>query len=139
MNPLNAYKETQIKTASPGKLIILLYEEAIRQLGNAASILESGSKKLDEVNNSVLRAQDMITELMVSLNFEKGHDIARNLFNLYMYFNQQLTQANIKKDPAPLKEVKKLMSDLCDAWKQAIINVGQDMPGQNRGGVNIAG
>ena len=139
MNPLNAYKETKIKTASPGKLIILLYDEAIRQLDNGVQVLGSGSKKLDEVNNSVLRAQDMITELMVSLDFEKAPEIARNLFNLYMYFNQQLTQGNLKKDIKPLKEVKKMMADLRDAWKQAIVNVGQDVQGTERGGVNIAG
>lgn len=139
-NPLNAYKETHIKTASPGKLIILLYEEALRQLDEAVKLLEEGVKQLDLVNNSILRAQDMITELMVSLDFEKGADIAGNLFSLYMYFNQQLTQANIKKDIKPVKQVRKLMGELCDAWKQAVVNVGQDAPPESNGnGINIAG
>lgn len=140
MNPLNAYKETHIKTASPGKLIVLLYEEALRHLDAAEKLLEKDEGQLDQVNNSILRAQDMITELMVSLDFEKGTDIAANLFSLYMFFNQQLTQANIKKDIKPISHVKNLMGDLCDAWKQAVINIGQEPTQESNGsGVNIAG
>lgn len=139
MNPLNAYKETKIKTSSPGKLIILLYEEAVRQLDTAVSVLDSGSKQFDKVNNSILRAQDMITELMVSLDFDKGKDIAQNLFNLYIYFNQELMQANINKDPNPMRDISKMMNELCAAWKQAMLNVGQDVKNTGASGVNIAG
>ena len=139
LNPLNAYRETKIKTASPGHLIIMLYEEAVRQIDTAASLMEMKEKKLDQVNNAILRAQDMITELMVALDFDKGQEIARNLFNLYIYFNQELMTANIQKDPKPLRAVQKMVSELCDAWKQVVAKIGRESGGHSSGNVNIAG
>lgn len=137
-NPLKAYKETSIKTASSGKLILMLYDEAIKQINYAVELLEKQSKQLDKVNNAVIKAQDCITELIVSLNFEKGGDIAKNLFNLYMFFNQQLLNANLKKDPDPMKKVRDMMADLRETWEQVIQKVGKDS-NSGMGGVNIAG
>ena len=64
----------------------MLYEEAIRQIDLAKGALEEDTKQLDRVNNAIGKAQDIITELMVSLDFEKGGEVAEKLFNLYMYF-----------------------------------------------------
>lgn len=135
MNPANAYKEIQIKTASQGKLIVMLYDEAIRQLDTAVSLLEKKTKTLDKVNNAILKAQDIISELLVSLDFDNGKEIARNLFNLYLFFTQELMRANMKKDFEPMKRVRKMLADLRDAWSR-IANVN---PQQNAGGINIAG
>ncbi|WP_319476639.1 flagellar export chaperone FliS [Marispirochaeta aestuarii] len=140
-NPLNAYKETNIKTASPVKLVIMLYDEALRQIDTAIELMEQGDKRLDRVNNAIIRAQDMVTELTVSLDFEKGGDIARNLNNIYFYFNQQLLDANIRKKPEILKPVRKLMAELRNAWQQISANSNTSMD-ENAGsyrGVNIAG
>ncbi|MFQ3619890.1 MAG: flagellar export chaperone FliS, partial [Spirochaetales bacterium] len=67
-NPLKAYKETNIRTASQGKLIVMLYEEAIRQIDIAIQELAQKSRKLDLVHNAIVKAQDIITELTVSLD-----------------------------------------------------------------------
>ncbi len=135
---LNAYKETTIKTASQGKIIIMLYDEAVRQLDISVSMLEDeNSKEFDKVNNAILRAQDMITELMVSLDFEKGGEIAQGLFSLYMFFNRQMMEANMKKDVASLKWVRGQIAELREAWIQ-IINKSSNGK-QSAGGVNIAG
>ncbi len=136
-NRLNAYKETHIKTASQGKIILMLYDEAIRQLDRATSLLDEDTKEFDKVNNAVLRAQDMVTELMVSLDFDNGGDIAQGLFSLYMFFNRQMMEANVQKDVNPLKTVRKQLSDLREAWDQ-IINKNSNGK-QSSGGVNIAG
>ncbi len=140
-NPLNAYKETNIKTASPVKLVIMLYDEALRQIDTAIELMEQGDKRLDRVNNAIIRAQDMVTELTVSLDFEKGGDIARNLNNIYFYFNQQLLDANIRKKPELLKPVRKLMAELRDAWQQISANssASMDENANSYRGVNIAG
>jgi len=140
-NPLNAYKETNIKTASPVKLVIMLYDEALRQIDTAMELMEQGDKRLDRVNNAIIRAQDMVTELTVSLDFEKGGDIARNLNNIYFYFNQQLLDANIRKKPELLKPVRKLMAELRDAWQQISANssASMDENANSYRGVNIAG
>lgn len=134
---LNAYKETHIKTASQGKIIIMLYDEAIRELDKAVILLEEKTKEFDKVNNSILRAQDMVTELMVSLDFDKGGEIAQGLFSLYMFFNRQMMEANISKETEPLKVVRSQLSELREAWDQIINKSGNGK--QSSGGVNIAG
>lgn len=134
---LNAYKETHIKTASQGKIIIMLYDEAIRELDKAVSLIEGNTKEFDKVNNSILRAQDMVTELMVSLDFDKGGEIAQGLFSLYMFFNRQMMEANMSKDTEPLKTVRNQLSELREAWDQIINKSGNGK--QASGGVNIAG
>lgn len=136
-NPVSAYKETSVRTASGGKMILMLYDGAIRQIDTAVQHIESGTKQLDLINNAVLKAQDIVTELMVSLDFEKGGDLAPKLFGLYRYFNEQLMEGNINKDVAPLKNVRTMMNELREAWAQ-IVNT-TTVEGRTSNGVNIAG
>lgn len=135
-NPVSAYRETSVRTASGGKIIVMLYQEAIKQIDQAKSLLQSDTRELDRVNNAILKAQDIITELMVSLDFEKGGDIAPKLFGLYRFFNDELMKANINKDPEPLTSVRDLLSELLDAWVQII---GKTKVEGTTTGVNIAG
>ncbi len=136
-NPLKAYKETNIRTASQGKLIVMLYDKAIRQLNLAIQELGKQSRKLDIVHNAVVKAQDVITELTASLDFEKGGEIAKNLLGLYLFFNRQLMEANVRKDAKPMEDVRKLLEELREAWiKIAHVQVEESTP---RSGVNLAG
>ena len=137
-NPLNAYRETKVKTASPGKLIIMLYDEAIKQINLAQDSLKAPRPKLDVVNNAIIRAQEMVTELMVSLDFERGGEIAQTLFSLYMFFNRQLIEANLNKDVTPLQQVGGMLDELRLAWGQVIRQEGGSSR-EDAGGVNIAG
>jgi len=136
-NKLNAYRETTIKTASQGKIIIMLYDEALRQLNSAIKLLKENNLKYDQVNTAILRAQDMVTELMVSLDFEKGGDIAQGLFSLYMFFNRQMMDANLKKDYKILEGVYGHLNELRGAWDQIINKAGKGE--QSSGGINVAG
>ena len=115
-NPYNQYKQTQITTANQGKLIVMLYDGAIKFLNIALDNMEP--KTYDVVNNNIIKTQDIITELLLSLNMDEGGEISQNLFNLYMYFKRQLLEANIKKDPEVIKHVIKLLKELRDAWDQ---------------------
>lgn len=135
---LNAYKQTKVKTASQGKLVIMLYDEAIRQLGYAAELLGAQTRQLDKIHNALVKSQDIVTELMAGLDFDKGGEIAKNLFSLYMYFNEKIKEGNMKKSQDPINEVKILMTDLRDAWAAILPQVG-DMPIPTSSGVNIAG
>ena len=137
-NPLNAYHQTKVKTAGQGRLIVMLYDEAIKQLDKAEAEMASPSKKLDVVHNSIVKAQDVITELMASLDFDKGGDIARNLYSLYTFFNQQLMEANIQKKPGNLKDIRNMLVELRDAWA-AIEGKTQQSGNGSPIGVNIAG
>lgn len=137
-NSVHAYRQTRIKTASQGRLIVMLYDEALRQIDESVKLLDAGTKQLDLVNNSVVKAQDIVTELMVALDMEQGGEIAHNLFRLYMFFNDRLMEGNVQKDVAPLREVRGLMANLRDAWKE-IENTAAGAQTPMSGGVNIAG
>ncbi len=141
---LTAYKEAKVKTASRGSLIIMLYDECIRQINEAIECLKDGNVQPDRiefVHRHVLKAQDVITELMTSLNMEEGGEISENLLSLYSFFNQQLFQANVQKDPEPLKNVKDMMEELRNAWVQ-VVNSSAAVSSDSKpttSGVNIAG
>jgi flagellar protein FliS len=133
-NPYNHYKETQIMTASPGKLIVLLYEGAVRFINAAINALDE--KKLDVCNNSLIRTQDIITELALSINFEAG-ELASKMYSLYMFFNKQLLEANIKKDRALMVEVRDMIAEILESWRQV---ADRPVPGQKPGGgLNVSG
>ena len=139
MNPLRSYKETQIKTATPGKLILMMYDGAIRHLNQALQEMDDEHRRYDSISNSLIKAQDIIAELMISLDFERGGEIAKNLFGLYVFMNRRLLDGNIKKDRTPLEEVKTLLIELRGAWAEVADKAGASViSGQNRG-VNIAG
>ncbi len=135
-NPLNAYRQTTVKTAGQGRLIVMLYDELLKQLDLARDELTKKGRKLDKAHNHIVKAQEVLTELMASLDFEKGGDIAANLYSLYMFFNQQLMEANMEKNPETLGEVRNLLKELRDAWSAI---EGQASVGKSAVGVNIAG
>ncbi len=134
---VQAYRQTSVKTATQGRVIVMLYEEALRQIDIALDGISSESKKLDAINNAIIKAQSIVTELMVSLDMESGGEIAQNLFRLYMFFNDRLMEGNVKKSDGPLREVRSLMAELRDAWKQIENTSAGGRP--SGGGVNIAG
>ena len=104
----------------------------------AVKELSSESPKLDTASNSIIKSQDVITELMVSLDFDKGGEIAKNLYSLYVFFNQQLMQANVQKNQELILPVLEMMKDLKDACGQVFQKAGSGSSGM-QGGVNIAG
>jgi len=142
VNPLNAYRETKVKSASQGQLVVMLYAETVKQLDIALDYMAKDYKKnpgfIEKINIAVIKTQDIITELMASLDFEAGGEIALNLFSLYNYFNRELTEGNIKKNPDKLKFVRTNMAELKEAWTQAVIKAGESAQSAPQG-VNIAG
>ena len=137
-DPLRAYRQTRVKTASQGQLIVMLYDEGLKQLKIAETELARSQAKLDVAHNAIVKAQDIITELMVSLDFEKGGDIAQNLFHLYMFFNQRLIDANLGKDSSAIREVHDLMAELREAWAAIESSAGATERPESAG-VNLAG
>jgi flagellar protein FliS len=139
MNPLRSYKETQIKTATPGKLILMMYDGAIKNLNQALQDMDDEHRRYDSISNSLIKAQDIIAELMISLDFERGGEIAKNLFGLYVFMNRRLLDGNIKKDKAPLEEVRTLLMELRGAWAEVADKAGVPARSNQTRGVNIAG
>jgi flagellar protein FliS len=138
-DPVKTYKETQIKTATQGKLILMLYDGAIRNLNNALENMRQEHRAFDVTNNYLIKTQDIITELMVSLDFEQGGEIAKNLFNLYVFMNRRLLEGNIGKKEEPLLEVRKLLSELRSVWAEVVTKKGVTKSAGAMGGINFTG
>jgi flagellar secretion chaperone FliS len=138
-DPVNAYKEIQIKTANQIRLIVMLYDGAIKRINLALDLFEEGHRRYDAINTHVIAAQDILSELMASLDFEKGGVLAKNLFSIYSFMNRKLLEGNLRKDTAPLVEVKKLLGELRDAWDEISTRKGLEENAHPVTGVNIAG
>jgi flagellar protein FliS len=123
----------------------MLYNEAVKRLDHALDLLErnsSGKKhpnRIEEISKSILKTQEIVTELMVSLDFEQGGEIAKNLFSLYTWFNQELLAANINQDPQRLSAVRNMLNDLRSAWNEIIAKNSAEGMGQPATGLNITG
>ncbi len=132
-NPYAQYKENSVQTASPEKLILMLYDGAIKFLNQAKVAIDANN--IQESNLYITKTQDVITELMIALNMD--YEIAHNLYNLYDYFNRRLIEANIKKDPEILAEVLNHILELRETWAEAALKFkSQSTPA---GGVNLEG
>ncbi|MDR2363713.1 MAG: flagellar export chaperone FliS [Spirochaetaceae bacterium] len=144
-NALSAYRETRIKTASQGQLIIMLYDGAIKQLDHGMELLTlnaAGKKdpaRIEGIGKAVVKTQEIITELMVSLDFEQGGDIAKNLFALYTWFNQELLEANIAQDVKRIDNVRSMIKDLRNTWVEVIAKNNSEGASRPSAGINIAG
>jgi flagellar protein FliS len=115
MNGIESYQRTAIGTQSRGRLIVMLYDGAIKFLKLALQEIEAGNWAAK--GQYLIRAQDIIAELNAVLDTEAGGEIARNLRRLYLYMNRRLAQANSKRDPQMIREVITLMEELNQSWK----------------------
>jgi len=112
----NAYKENEVYTASKIKLVVMLYDGAIKNLKLAEIAINE--KNIEKTNEYIKKAQDIIIEFMNTLNFEQGGQIASDLYKLYDYLYYKLVRANIDKDIDAIREVKRFLEELRDAWAQ---------------------
>ncbi len=112
----NAYKAQQVMTASPEQLTLMLYNGAIRFVGEASMALEEGN--VEKAHRANLRAQDIVREFMCTLKME--YEVAQGFYALYDYIEYRLVQANIKKDRGMLEEAKGLLTEMRDTWAEAM-------------------
>jgi flagellar protein FliS len=122
----------------------MLYDEAIKSLDRGLELLDRHNRKKDpsnieKIGKSVMKAQEIITELMVSLDFEQGGEIAKNLFSLYTWFNQELLEANIRLDMRRITVVRDMLNDLRGAWNGIAGKNTAEVADKVVSGVNIAG
>lgn len=125
-NPWQSYRQVATRTASPGQLVLMLYEGAIRFLERAQAgfQLEDPVEYNTTINNNILRAQDIIRELDFSLNVAEGGELALQLRRLYDYFDRVLLEANLRKDPRGIGEVIERIGVLRDAWATMLAKQG---------------
>jgi len=117
LNPYTQYRQTQLTTATPGKLLIMAYDAAIRFARTAAEKMQQG--RLDEQSSNIIKVQNIILELISSLDVKVDPQLAANLQSIYSYMFDRLTQANIKDDARALQEVIRMLEELRSAWADA--------------------
>lgn len=110
------YKRTQVTTVDKGRLIVLLYEGAIKFLHQARDC--AVAKDVEGKSNNINKALDIIHELNQSLNMADGGDVAQNLRRLYIFMSDHLIQGKIKKETKHLDQVIDMLSNLNEAWNQ---------------------
>ncbi|MED3574794.1 flagellar export chaperone FliS [Cytobacillus praedii] len=112
-----AYQQNSVLTASPGELTLMLYNGCLKFLNQAKRAVQE--KNIEAKHTNLSKAQNIISELMVTLNFD--YDIAKDMRKLYDYMNRRLIEANIKNDIAIISEVEELVTEFRDTWKEALI------------------
>ena len=142
-NAYSAYQKNNVTTASQGRLVVLLYEGAVKNLTGAVNLFEAdGTLKtanIEKFGKLLQKTQAIITELQVSLDMEKGGDIAKNLMALYIFFNQEILNASINKDKEKINSVLKMMNDLLESWRTVANSTANAPAATVRGALNIEG
>lgn len=115
-NPSQIYQQNAVQTASPERLLIMLFDGAIRFMNLAKAKLEK--KEIGEVHTNLVKAQAIFTELIATLDMR--YEIAHQLLPLYEFCNNQLVEANVKKIKEPIDEVLQLTVDFKSTWEEAI-------------------
>ena len=116
-NATQEYAENAISTQDQGKLVVMLYDGAIKYLQVAKRELEDGDYASKGIYSG--KAQDIISELNNSLDMEAGGDLAQNLRALYNFMYGHLSTANIERDEEKISECIRLLKELHGAWEQA--------------------
>ena len=118
MNPTlapQAYKESAVLTATPGQLVVMLYDGIRRFLFQATVAMREGN--IESCNNRLQRAEAIIDELNATLDMSAG-EVSENLRSLYVFSRGHLMQARIKRSPEMIEEVSKLLDTVGDAWRE---------------------
>ena len=116
----NEYRHNEVATSSQGKLIIMMYEGALKCTTMALEGIDS--KDLVKKGIYINKTHDIINELSCALDMKKGGDVARKLESLYQFILHQLTLANVKSDPKALESIVKVLTPLMEAWKELLDN-----------------
>jgi len=121
-NPWQSYRQAATKTATPGQLVLMLFDGALRFLDRAliGFDLDDPLESNLAINNNILKAQDIIRELNASLNMELGGEFSATMRRLYNYYDSQLSKSNLQKDPTGVQLVIRLLTEIRNAWSEML-------------------
>ncbi|WP_027363336.1 flagellar export chaperone FliS [Desulfotruncus alcoholivorax] len=115
-NPYQKYQQNSVTSAAPEELTHMLYNGGVKFIKQGIKYIEE--KNMEAAHKALVRAQEIYVHLSETLNTEI--ELSANLKKLYDFIVEQITRANIKKDPAILKQILELAEDLRDTWKMAM-------------------
>jgi flagellar protein FliS len=115
-NPTAQYKQTSILTAPPGRLVVMLYDGCLRFLFQSAYAMREGDRTASR--DRMGRAEAILDELTITLDHERGGEIASRLQGIYAFCRRHLIEAQLEQDPQKIEQVSALLSELRDAWAE---------------------
>ena len=121
-NPLQSYKTISLETAPPGRLVLMLFDGAIKFLERAKLGFDIGDpvEMTETVHNNITRAQDIINELNGTLNMDQGGEVAVVLRDLYVYLDNRLFESNIRKERQGVQEVIDRLGTVQAGWSEML-------------------
>jgi flagellar protein FliS len=118
MSYANAYKKTQAETASPQRLMALLFQAALRHIREGAQGLET--KQIADCRTHFSKASAIVTELARTLDPQKSPELAAELGPLYLFVSRRLYMANLKYDVKAAREAERVFAPIAEAFSQAV-------------------
>jgi flagellar protein FliS len=118
-----AYRATAVLTASPGQLVLMLFDGALKSLAIAQDAFSkpvTDRTRIETINKHLLKAQVILAELQGGLDMEVGGEFAQTMHRLYDYHMRRLFEANVRKQVAPVVEVERLLREVRDAWAEML-------------------
>ncbi len=116
-NPYAAYESNAVTTAAPGELTLMLYNGCLKFIKQAKRAIEE--KDFEGKNLNIQKTQNIISELMVTLNMDIP--VSKQMMQMYEYMNHRLIEANIKNDATLLDEVEEFIIEFRDTWKEVVL------------------
>jgi flagellar secretion chaperone FliS len=118
-NGIQSYRKTNVTTSDPVKLVIMCYEGAIDSLKLAIEKMKE--KDYEKKAKAIIKTQEIIDELLCSLDLEKGNTIASNLSGLYNYMLRRILHGDVNRDMDAIEEVIGMLNELLSAWREVAL------------------
>lgn len=115
-NPYQAYRQNAVNTATPGELTLMLYDGCLKFIRLAKEAINQ--ENIEEKNKNIQKAQNIITELMVTLDMK--YEISKQIMPLYDFVRSKLIEANVKNSVQSLEEAETIVTEFRDTWKEVI-------------------
>lgn len=128
---VSTYLTQQVMTASPAKLVSMLYDKALISLREAIAAIEKGDIEARWKANA--RATEIVSHMWSTLDREKGGEIAENLDNLFSFILSRLPEVDMRNDPEPAREVIGLLEPIAESWR----TLARGTAGQPAGAANV--
>jgi flagellar protein FliS len=121
MNHARRYAQSQNETASPERLMVLLFEAAVRHMRTGAAALEAG--RVAEANQALCRATDIVSELDATFDRPRYPELAKSLEVVYGFVSARLIAANARRDATLAREAERVFLPVADAFGEAVRQV----------------
>jgi len=121
MNPARRYAQAVCETASPERLMVLLFQAALRNMRNGAAALEAGQPA--EAGRALTRASDIVLELHATLDRSKAPELCDQLAEIYRFVTRQLGAAVLSRDPRTAREAERVFRPVAEAFDAAVASL----------------